>query len=293
MRLPLTILSGYLGAGKTTLIKKLLSADHGLRIRVLVNDFGEINLDAASIKAQSENVIALTNGCVCCSMEGDLFAALNEALDSDPRPDHIIVEASGIADPAAIASAALIEKEIGYAGIITLVDALNVSDLLADEKTAAPIAQQIRAADLALITKTQEHDPKITQHLSALGARSLRLLSETPLERLLFDISPLPRSLEKNEHPAYVSWSRTGTERLSRSELGIWLTTRPTGLYRLKGTVLTDDGAYELHIVGQHVHAQRTQAQTTTLVALGLAYNLSVNEIQDWWERAPPERASE
>ena len=139
MRLPLTILSGYLGAGKTTLVNRLLRADHGLRLRVIVNDFGAINLDAAAIDSRSGQAIALTNGCICCSMQGDLFGALNAALDNDPRPDHILIEASGIADPAAIAAAALVERDIGYGGIVTLVDALNLPSLLEDDAVAAHV----------------------------------------------------------------------------------------------------------------------------------------------------------
>ena len=145
MRLPLTILSGYLGAGKTTLINRLLAEDHGLNLMVIVNDFGSVNIDAALIAEATDQTIALTNGCVCCSMEADLFMALNAALDRDPRPDHLIVEASGIADPAAIAAAAIAEPEIGYGGILTLVDALNIDAQLADPELAPQITQQIAA----------------------------------------------------------------------------------------------------------------------------------------------------
>lgn len=286
MKLPLTILSGYLGAGKTSLVNRLLAADHGLNLRVIVNDFGEINIDANAIGARSDNVIALTNGCVCCAMEGDLFSALNAALDSDPRPDHLIVEASGIADPAAIASSALVEREIGYAGIITLVDALNLPGLLGDENAAPHVEQQIRAGDLTLVTKTDQLDPGLSEQLKELGARSPRLLSETPLEHLLFDITPLPNVQVARPHPSYTQWSHSGSEVLSRSAMGDWIARRPSGLYRLKGTILTDDGAYEIHVVGQHVSAKRSHATDTTLVAIGLADALSVDDIEGWWVTA-------
>ncbi|MEY8840033.1 GTP-binding protein, partial [Cribrihabitans sp. XS_ASV171] len=130
MRLPLTVVSGYLGAGKTTLINRLLAEDHGLRLLVMVNDFGAINIDAALIAAQGDDTIALTNGCVCCTMGADLFMALGDALDRRPRPDHLVIEASGIADPAAIANAAKAEPELSYAGIVTLVDGENGATLL-------------------------------------------------------------------------------------------------------------------------------------------------------------------
>ena len=102
-RLPLTVLGGYLGAGKTTLLNRLLSEDHGQRILVMVNDFGAINIDASLIAAASSDTLTLSNGCVCCTMGADLFMAMGDALDRRPRPDHLVIEASGVADPAKIA----------------------------------------------------------------------------------------------------------------------------------------------------------------------------------------------
>ena len=130
--LPLSVIGGYLGAGKTTLINQLLTGDHGRRLAVLVNDFGAINIDAALLQSASEDTIALTNGCVCCTMSGDLFYAIGDMLDRQPRPEHILVEASGIADPAKIAAVALAEPDLSYAGIVTVVDGQTAGDLLAD-----------------------------------------------------------------------------------------------------------------------------------------------------------------
>ena len=104
--LPMSVISGYLGAGKTTFINQLLAGDHGLSLMVLVNDFGAVNIDAALLASKDDDTIALTNGCVCCTMGSDLYLALGDALDRRPRPDHLIVEASGVADPARIANAA-------------------------------------------------------------------------------------------------------------------------------------------------------------------------------------------
>lgn len=282
--LPLTVISGYLGAGKTTLINRLLAEDHGLRLLVMVNDFGAINIDQALIATSGDDAIALTNGCVCCTMGADLFLALGDALDRDPRPDHLVIEASGIADPAAIANAAIAEPDLSYAGIVTLVDALNVGDLLDDNLIAAQVAQQIKAADLVLLTKTDASDPALLDRLQRLGARLPMVADGTSLAQLLFDLVPLPRGRTTAGHPAYASWQHDSDRVLNRAALGDLLATRPEGLYRLKGFVLTDDGPYEVHVVGRHVQARRTRADRTRLVGLGPAGRISTAEIEAWWQ---------
>lgn len=286
-RLPLTVISGYLGAGKTTLINRLLAEDHGLRLLVLVNDFGAINIDQALIELAGDDTIALTNGCVCCTMGSDLFMALGDALDRVPRPDHLIIEASGIADPAAIANAAIAEPDLSYAGIISLVDGLNGAALLDDELIAPQVAQQITAADLVLLTKTDTPDPEFKARLNALPARNLTQLSDDPLAPLLFDLVPLPRGgLRTAPHPAYASWQHDSDRIVERRAMGTLLENRPDGLYRLKGFVQTDDGAYEVHVVGRYVHARRAQADRTVLVGLGPADRITTDQIEAWWTGA-------
>lgn len=283
MRLPLTVISGYLGAGKTTLINRLLGEDHGLRLLVLVNDFGAVNIDADLIAASDDDTIALTNGCVCCTMGGDLFMALGDALDRRPRPDHLIVEASGIADPAAIANAAIAEPDLSYAGIITLVDAQNATNLLDDPLIAPQVTQQITAADLVLLSKTENGDPELAARLTALGARPPALPGAAPLADLLLGVTPLPRGRSTAPHPAYTSWQHDSDTPIDRAVLGDKLAARPTHLYRLKGFVLTNDGGYEVHVVGRYVEAKRTDALRTSLVGLGPANRISREDIETWW----------
>ena len=97
------MIGGYLGAGKTTLVNRLLSDSGGRRLAVLVNDFGAINVDAGLVSSRSGETISLTNGCVCCSMGGELLFELAGLRDRDDPPEHVIIEASGVGDPAAIA----------------------------------------------------------------------------------------------------------------------------------------------------------------------------------------------
>jgi len=286
-RLPLTVIGGYLGAGKTTLINRLLAEDHGLRLLVLVNDFGAINIDAALIAAEGGDTLQLTNGCVCCTMGADLFIALGRALDRRPRPDHLLIEASGIADPASIANAAKAEPELSYAGIVTMVDALNAPALLADRQIAPQIEQQIRVADLLLVTKDAAPDPALTDRLRCIGGRSpLPLPPAGPLAPLLFGLLPKPQWSAIVPHPAYVRWMHDSDRVIPRTRLDALLAARPEGLYRLKGFVLSDAGPLEVQAVGRHAEIRPGCTERTTLVGLGPAGRITPEEIEAWWTGA-------
>jgi len=102
--IPLTVIGGYLGSGKTTLLNALLRQPHGKRFALLVNDFGSINIDAGLIENQQGETINLANGCICCSLAAGFVVALNTVLNLQSRPDQVIIEASGVADPRKIAN---------------------------------------------------------------------------------------------------------------------------------------------------------------------------------------------
>ncbi|UWQ33009.1 GTP-binding protein [Leisingera sp. M527] len=282
-RLPVTIISGYLGAGKTTLINRLLAEDHGLKLTVIVNDFGAINIDDALIQDTAGGTIALTNGCACCTMGDDLSLALRDILNRPGRPDHLVIEASGISDPVAIANSVLNERGLSYGGIVTLVDAENAGTLLNDSLVAPQAEQQIRAADLVIVSKCDGMNQTVSALLAKAGARTPTVLNGLPVAELLFDVVPLPKGAAVAAHPAYTTWQHRSRDVLDRRVLGNKLAARPAGLYRMKGFVLTSGGAYELHVVGRHVEAKRCEAEETVLVGLGLANRISRDEIEAWW----------
>lgn len=285
--LPLTVISGYLGAGKTTLINRLLAEEHGLRLMVLVNDFGAINIDEALLASASDDTIALTNGCVCCTMGADLFMTLGDILDRPERPDHIVVEASGIADPAAIANAAIAEPDLSYAGIVTVVDALNIGPLLADEAIAPQVLQQITAADLPLVSKATL-TPQVKDQLRTTGARTPVPLPEGPVAELLFGFTPAPRGRATVAHGAYVSWQTDQARCADRATLEAKLRQRPEGLYRCKGFVATSEGMFELHIVGRFAEIRAVAAEVPPIVVgIGLAGRVTVDAIATWWQGSP------
>jgi len=100
LSVPVLLVTGFLGAGKTTFVNHLLAHAEGRRIAAVVNDFGAINIDAELIAGAADGVVSLSNGCICCSLEGDLLRTLAVLLRRDPRPDLIVIETSGVADPA-------------------------------------------------------------------------------------------------------------------------------------------------------------------------------------------------
>ena len=126
---PMTILTGFLGAGKTTLLNRILNGNDGLKIAVLVNDFGAINIDAQLVVGVENNVISLANGCICCTVRDDLVATVMETINRAERPEYILLEASGVAEPSSVAMTfnnPVFRESIRLDSILCVVDAEQV-----------------------------------------------------------------------------------------------------------------------------------------------------------------------
>ena len=169
--IPVTVLTGFLGAGKTTLLKHMLKAEHGLKIAVIENEFSEAGIDSQLLGDEPVQVMTLANGCVCCSIHGDLTRALYlllERLDAGEIAfDRLVIECTGLADPAPVAQTFFIDEELRERyildGIITLVDAAH-----ADLHLTQAIAQaQVGFADRLLLSKTDLVDPASVEALTA------------------------------------------------------------------------------------------------------------------------------
>ena len=152
---PVTVLTGYLGAGKTTLLNRILSEPHGKKYAVIVNEFGEIGIDNDLIVNADEEVFEMNNGCICCTVRGDLIRIIEGLMRRKGKFDAIIVETTGLADPAPVAQTFFVDEEVGKKtrldAVVTVADAKWLKDRLKD----APEAKnQIAFADVILLNKT-------------------------------------------------------------------------------------------------------------------------------------------
>src|ERR1700735_1866867 len=159
-KIPVTVLTGYLGAGKTTLLNRILSEPHGKKYAVIVNEFGEIGIDNDLIIGADEEVFEMNNGCICCTVRGDLVRILDGLMRRKGKFDAIIVETTGLADPAPVAQTFFMDENVGKKtrldAVVTVADARWLSDRLKD----APEAKnQIAFADVILINKTDLVSP--------------------------------------------------------------------------------------------------------------------------------------
>ena len=153
---PVTLLTGFLGAGKTTLLNRILNSQHGLRVGVLVNDFGAINIDAELVAGVEENTINLTNGCVCCEIRDDLVTSLEELLMRSESVDYVVLEASGVSDPEGIVMTFLDQRYEGLLrldSIVCIVDAAAIFEDGDNEALTRLKIRQIGFADMVILNK--------------------------------------------------------------------------------------------------------------------------------------------
>ena len=180
-KIPVTVLTGYLGAGKTTLLNRILSEDHGKRYAVIVNEFGEIGIDNDLIVGADEEVFEMNNGCVCCTVRGDLIRVLSGLMKRKGGFDAIIIETTGLADPGPVAQTFFVDEDVKARtkldSVTTVVDAKHVLLRLSDSREAR---EQIAFADQIVLNKT---DLVSEDDLRMLEARLRRLNPLAPIHR--------------------------------------------------------------------------------------------------------------
>ena len=234
MPVPILLVAGFLGAGKTTVVNHLLAHAQGRRIAAVVNDFGAINIDAELIAGASDGVVNLSNGCICCTLEGDLLRTLATLLRRDPRPEFIVIETSGIADPADIVRNLMdpvIWKEAPLETVLCVVDATQPVTMLDD----ALLRSQLRAADVVALSKVDMADAAACAQLRDVirAQRPAAVLVDAPHGEvptaLLF-----PADVDRVPAPREVGPRRPAADRF---ETLSWTSERPVSLPRLQQAI--------------------------------------------------------
>ena len=151
---PFTVIGGFLGAGKTTLLNHLLTESSGIRFAVLVNDFGDLNIDESLISSHEGQTISLANGCVCCSISNDFNRTMINLVKRIEEFDQVVVEASGVSQPDRIMDIARLDPELSPSGIVVLVDAAEVQNRSTDRYINNIVIKQLQTAELLIVNKT-------------------------------------------------------------------------------------------------------------------------------------------
>ena len=257
---PITILTGFLGAGKTTLLNRILNGNHGLRVAVLVNDFGAINIDTELIVGVEDNAISLANGCICCQIRDDLVETIEEVISRPENPEYILLEASGVADPSGIAmtfASPVFRDRIRLDSIISIVDSEQLFAYPEYPGLQELKLRQIGFSDMVILNKidlvTKEQLQQVKDWINS-RMRRVRMVEavqcDVPLEILLavgrFDPQQLMDTDNGHHHEdinhghEFSTWSFETDQAISLDELNEMVKKRlPGNIYRCKGVVYT------------------------------------------------------
>ena len=282
--IPVTVIGGYLGAGKTTLVNHALRHAGGQRLAILVNEFGALPIDEDLVEATGEDIISIAGGCICCSFGNDLMGALMRLAALDPAPDHILIEASGVAIPASIAASLTLLAQVRLNAIVVLADATTIRAHAADKYLSDTVLRQLREADLVVLTKTDLAAPGSQAELTGwLGARApgaqvlAAVQGAVPLAVLLgpADREGVPEALPHSDAD-FDSAVLEPPGPMEPEALRAALAEPEFGVVRAKGFFRGPDGARRLvQAVGQS--CEITPAETAgreTLVVIGLRAHL-------------------
>ena len=307
--LPFTVIGGYLGAGKTTLLNHLLTNARGLRVAVLVNDFGSVNVDAALIRRHDGETIDLANGCMCCSLVNGFAQAIGAIRDRSDTLDHMVIEASGVADPAKIAQYGQM-YELPLDGIVVVVDAEQVRTQAENKYVGDTVLRQFTQADLIVLNKT---DLVSSEALAGLRAWLGELAPGTPIietvgarvtvEVLLgahergtaATVTSIAEDRRTVEHgQMFETWTLERAVPLSRQDVERFASGLGEDVYRAKGFVCLRDDP-DRRYVFQQVGARwtlepgdtwATEARHTRLVVIGRKGATSVASLDGLLGRA-------
>lgn len=306
---PMTILNGFLGAGKTTLLNRILTGDHGLRVAVLVNDFGAINIDAELVVGVDENMISLSNGCVCCEIRDDLVEAVEGLLARPDRVEYILLEASGIAEPSGIAMTFLdpgVRERVRLDSITCVIDADQAFAYLDESPAIAEIKmRQVAFSDMVILNKVDLAGAEQVANVRGwIDSRinNIRIVEtnycDVPYGILLgvgrFDAGRIAlNGMAASDHAAaFETWTYESDRPLSLEALRQMAKKLPRTIYRCKGIVYVADAVDRravLQVVGRRADVALhdewgNRMPRTQIVAIGAPGAISSGELHALFE---------
>jgi G3E family GTPase len=279
-KIPVTVITGYLGSGKTTLLNHILKGQHGRKVAVIVNEFGEVGIDGQLIVADDhEQLIEFNNGCLCCTVRGDLIETITKLQERSGELDSILIETTGLADPAPVASTFFISEEIRAStrldAFVTVVDAINLEKNLEQSVEAQ---EQVAFADIVLVNKTdlasQEQAAKIERKVRSLnplakiyhcehGLIDLALVLDSNAFQLDAKLEIDPEFLGEHLHehdPAIASFVLRESRPIDMNRFMAWI----TPLLQEQGDrVLRTKGVFNAHSFKERVVFQSVRMLTT------------------------------
>lgn len=272
---PVTVLTGYLGAGKTTLLNRILTEEHGQRIAVIVNEFGEVGIDHQLVIDADEEIFEMNNGCICCTVRGDLIRIISILMNRPGRFDHLVIETTGLADPAPVIQSFFVDEIMAKLtqldAVVTVVDTKYIES----HWDSSEAQEQIAFADVVLLNK-QDLVPTEQMETLALKVRGLNAIAtihptqncDLTLDKILgiqafnlqqaLSIDPELLNEDAHEHDSEIhSVAITQTGSVDSEKLNRWLyqlvQAKGTDIFRLKGILDMDNEPRRFVCQGVHM----------------------------------------